>query len=73
MPTGLNDNPTPMAGVREYSEQMEVELKRENERLVVTAFNEGGFKTTNVDLLDLLDWLSANRPDILEAACLRGN
>ena len=65
-------NPKAMAGVREHSEQMEVELRRENERLVVTAFNEGGFKTTNVDLLELLDWLSANRPDILEMACLRG-
>lgn len=65
------EKPTPMETVREYSGQMSVELGEEKERMVVTAYNEGGFNFTNVDLLDLLEWLSANRPDILETACLR--
>lgn len=72
--------PNAMEGVREYGEEMPVELHEhtENEtftwkrikgygtRWVITAHNEAGFNSTSVDLLDLLAWLRKNRPDLLE-------
>lgn len=48
-----------LSGVREYCEEMAVELWRlENGRLVVRAYNEAGHSGTEVDLLDLIEWLS---------------
>lgn len=53
--------------VREYNEDFDVRLETEaNGRLVVVALNEGGHNGTRVDLVDLLDWLRRNRPDLLE-------
>lgn len=46
-----------MEGVREYNEELPVELWRVNGRLVVRALNEGGNNGTEVDLLDLVEWL----------------
>lgn len=74
---------TIMEGVREYSEEMEVRLEategmykygvpdeeREGHgRLVIRAWNEGGYNSTQVDLLELLQWLRENRPDLLDQA-----
>jgi hypothetical protein len=49
-----------MEGVREHSERFPVELRRESRtgRLVIRALNEDGHNATDVDLFDLLDWLS---------------
>lgn len=57
-----------MAGVREYAEEMPVELVTTKNRLAVKAFNEAGYNCTEVDLLDLLAWVKANRPEVWEAA-----
>lgn len=55
-----------MEGVREYTEGCPVELTRSAARLVIKATNEGGNNVTEVDLLDLLDWIKRNDPEILE-------
>ncbi len=56
-----------MHGVTEYAEGLDVKLQVEdNGRLVVSAWNEGGFNGTSVDLLELLAWLKSNRPDLIE-------
>lgn len=50
-----------MEGVREYCEEMDVKLRTsDNGRLVIVALNEGGHNSTEVDLLDLLEWLKTN-------------
>jgi hypothetical protein len=55
-----------MHGVTEYAEGLDVKLQMEdNGRPIVSAYNEGGFNGTSVDLLELLAWLRANRPDLL--------
>lgn len=46
-----------MEGVREYCEEMEVRLLKCNGRYVIKALNEGGHNSTEVDLLDLINWL----------------
>lgn len=48
-----------MDGVREHSEGWPVELWRDDNtgRLVIRAFNEAANNTTDVDLLDVADWL----------------
>ena len=56
---------TIMENVREYNEEFEVKLSPENGRLCIIAINEAGFKSTRVDLLDLLDWLHSNLPELL--------
>lgn len=55
-----------MHGVTEYAEGLDVKLQMEdNGRPIVSAYNEGGFNGTSVDLLELLAWLRANRPDLI--------
>jgi hypothetical protein len=54
-----------MIGVREYSEEMRVRLDIVGDRLVIYALNECGFNSTKVDLLDVLAWVKANRPELL--------
>ncbi len=67
----MSDKPLAvMDGVREYgSTGFPVELRRddENGRLVVRAINEGGFSSTDVDLLDLLEWLAEHEPHLIAA------
>ena len=56
----LDDNGIEMVGVAEYAEDMRVELaKHDNGRLIIRAYNEGGYNCTCVDLTQLLGWLSA--------------
>lgn len=57
----------PMVGVREHQEELPVSLTERNGRQVVYAQNEGGHNCTEVDLLDLIAWLRANKPEVLEA------
>ena len=67
-------------GVTEYCEEMPVELaettgtyvygvpdelRPERGRIVIRAMNEGGHNSTEVDLLELIAWLKAHRPDLL--------
>ena len=55
-----------MHGVTEYAEGLDVRLQLEdNGRLIVSAYNEGGFNGTSIDLLELLVWLRNNRPDLI--------
>lgn len=62
-----------MEGVREYVERSSVELvtivddETREERVVILATNEGGYNSTQVDLLDLLKWLNKNLPTLLLA------
>jgi hypothetical protein len=50
-----------MDGVREHCEGDPVELWREDDkgRLVIRAYGESGNCCTEVDLFDVVDWLSA--------------
>lgn len=61
-----------MQGVSEYAEEMDVELITDpkSQRLVVQAFNEGGHNCTRVDILDLIEWVLKNRPDLIREAVL---
>ena len=69
-----------MSGVREYCEQYPVALvlvspdskmpeygpsPTEGPRWCVRALNASGEDSTSVDLLDLIRWLRAHRPDLL--------
>lgn len=64
-----------MEGVREYCEDLPVKLEYELEdkyssvpkggRWVISALNESGHNSTQVDLLDLIKWLRESRPDLL--------
>jgi hypothetical protein len=49
-----------MHGVREITEGLPVELWRDKRgRLVIRAYNEAGCRFIDLDLWDILDWLSA--------------
>lgn len=56
-----------MEGVKEYVEEMDVELVDEDEskRLVIYARNEGGQSCTLVDLVQLLEWVYKNMPELI--------
>lgn len=51
-----------MIGVAAYDEGFDVELHRHEEsgRLVIRAFNEGGYNCTDVDLFGILEWAAIN-------------
>lgn len=53
-----------MEGVREYYEEMSVELGIMKGRIIIKAFNECGYNGTGVDLEDLLDWINKNKSKI---------
>ena len=59
-----------MAGVREYSEELEVILGEKNGRTVLRALYDCGYRDTAVDLLDVFVWVKSNRPDLLAEAGL---
>lgn len=52
-----------MPGVINHGSSEPVELWRDDEtgRLVIRAYNEGGYNCTDVDLWGLLDWLSSGQ------------
>ena len=55
-----------MDGVTEYGEGAAVELHKDNNgKLLVVAYNEGGYNSTAVDLLDILLWVKTNYPELL--------
>jgi hypothetical protein len=56
-----------MEGVTEYAEGLDVRLSVTKGRLVVDAKNEGGYNGTDVDLVQLLEWVSKNMPELQPA------
>lgn len=54
-----------MVGVREHGEGYPVELVMRDRRIVIRAYNEAHNNTTEVDLVDVLDWLRDNNPAYL--------
>ena len=60
-----------MDGVTEYEEGMEVKLvyqkdrHTKKERYMVLAMNEAGHCCTRVDLIQLLDWVKTNKPELM--------
>lgn len=54
-----------MKGVTEYAEGLPVSLKLRDGRLVIDALNECGYNGVEIDLLQLLWWLRAYRPDLI--------
>jgi hypothetical protein len=53
--------PVHLDTVKEHGEGFPVKLDLRGDRIVVVALNECGNNSTEVDLLDLLDWLRCNR------------
>lgn len=62
--------------IREYAEEMKVTIADwqaiDNDskpigekRLVITALNEGGYNGTDVDLIDVVEWVKINMPELL--------
>lgn len=54
-----------MSNVREYAEGYPVVLNDERDRLTISALDEYGYNGTAVDLLDVIAWVKANRPELL--------
>lgn len=56
-----------MDGVREYGERSPVYFsERINGRPTIRAYNEGGYSCTDVDLIDVIQWVKKNRADLLD-------
>lgn len=53
-----------MEGVTEYAEGLDVKLSVNKGRFVVDATNEGGYSGTDVDLVQLLEWVNKNMPEL---------
>jgi hypothetical protein len=61
-----------MEGVRNYDEDTPFlstkVLEDGSKRLTICAPTEGGYNCTDIDLLDLLDWVKKNRPELWDQA-----
>ena len=55
-----------MVGVAEYGEELEVSLGYEKGRPVIVALNESGYRCTFVDLIQVLDWVRVNKPELVQ-------
>lgn len=55
-----------MVGVAEYGEELEVSLGYEKGRPVIVALNESGYCSTFVDLIQVLDWVRVNKPELIQ-------
>ena len=55
-------------GVQDHSEGLDVEIiiHEKTNRLVIKAYNEGGYNHTMVDLIQLLDWVETNNIDVCD-------
>jgi hypothetical protein len=58
--------------IREYVEREPVEIKEKGGRLIIEALNEGGHNGTEVDLMDVIEWVEVNRPDLITTRKLEG-
>lgn len=65
--------------MREYCEELNVEIEERIDsdkiagvggigRLIIKSSSEGGYSGTEVDLLDVIDWVRENKPELLEKA-----
>ena len=54
-----------MQGVKEYAENMDVELQHVDGRYVIYAQNEAGHNCTMVDLIDVLLWVHKHLPTLI--------
>lgn len=54
--------------IREYGDGLTVEIREYGNanRWVIQACNDAGFNHTAVDLLDTLEWVKKNLPDIFK-------
>ena len=59
--------------IREYEDGLPVEIWRLNGRLVIRAYNECGCRFTDVDLIDLVNWLSSDHGKRLVEAATSNN
>jgi hypothetical protein len=55
-----------MEGVEEYGEGYAVLLLQEEGRWIINAANEGMQNCTRVDLVQLIDWIRHNKPELLK-------
>ena len=39
-------------------------------RVIIIAYNEGGYNKTEVDLLDVIEWVKENKPELLKIKIL---
>jgi TATA-binding protein-associated factor Taf7 len=53
--------------IREYGDGLIVKIGLDNDRPVIVAYNEAGYNSTYVDLIDVLDWVREHRPELLVA------
>ena len=54
--------------IKEYVEGLPVEILELNDRLIIQALNEGGNNGTRVDLIDVINWVVSNRPDLITSS-----
>ena len=59
-----------MTGVTEYNEGLDVELIYVKDRPVIWAANEAGYCSTLVDLIELLEWVKINMPELMPSSAL---
>ena len=57
-----------MVGVTEYDEGLDVKLTYVNDRPVIWAANEAGYCSTLVDLIELLEWVKVNTPELMPSS-----
>lgn len=54
--------------IKEYVEGFPVEILEFNGRPIIQASNEGGNNGTRVDLIDVINWVVCNRPDLISTS-----
>jgi hypothetical protein len=59
-----------MVGVTEYDEGLDVKLTYVKDRPVIWAANEAGYCSTLVDLVELLEWVKVNMPELMPSSAL---
>jgi hypothetical protein len=63
--------------IREYNEERVVEIDKFDDyeikdtpelcdRLLLVAFNEGGHNNVRIDLVDIIEWVKKNKPELLK-------
>ena len=57
-----------MVGVTEYEEGLDVKLTYVKDRFVIWAANEAGYCSTLVDLIELLEWVKVNMPELMPSS-----
>ena len=59
-----------MVGVTEYDEGLDVKLTYVKDRPAIWAANEAGYCSTLVDLIELLEWVKVNMPELMPSSPL---